>query len=215
MLLTRPTAVAALVLLWLLPAAAPAQAAPDFVRAKQFILDGVVRTSAILKAFDQPRDVVSERLRTEFRQGFDINAISNFVLGPYQAQLTAEQKGVYKREFEEFVVQTYTNRIFHFGPRVKGDITDIIRITGQTPVGSDQIMLHSEINRDGAKWVKIDWRLHERNGRLAILDIVIVGISQLQIYRSEMMAVVQQNGRGVDGLIDALRAKNAVLRNDK
>ncbi len=211
----RPAAVAALFLLWLVPAAAPVQAAPDFVRAKQFVLDGVVRTSAILKAFDQPRDVVSERLRSEFRHGFDINAISNFVLGPYHAQLSPEQKGVYKREFEEFVVQTYTNRIFHFGPKIKGDITDIIRITGQTAVGSDQIMLHSEINRDGAKWVKIDWRLRERNGTLAILDIVIVGISQLQVYRSEMMAVVQQNGRGVDGLIDALRAKNAALRNGK
>lgn len=192
-----------------------ASASPDFARAKKFILEGVIRTSSILKSYNQPRAVVSEELRKELRDGFDMKAIASFMLGPYEKQITPVQKRRYMKEFEEFIVQTYTNRVFQFGPKIKSDISDIIRITGETPIGRDQIMLHSQINRDAAKWVKIDWRLRERNGKFAILDIVILGISQLQVYRSEMMAVLRRNGRGVDGLIDALRAKNAALRSGK
>lgn len=196
-------------------AAAPASANPDVARAKQFITDGVLRTAKILRQHDRSRAEIADDLRVEFRRGFDVPTIGNFVLGPARDQMSAEQKRLYMREFEELIVQTYTNRVIYFGPRVKSDISDIIRFTSHRMVKKDQIILRSQINREGADWVKINWRLRERNGRLAIIDITLLGISQAQLYRSEIAAVIKRNGRGVDGLIDALRMKTAQIRKGK
>lgn len=198
-----------------LAAVTPAAANPDVARAQQFITDGVLRTAKILRQHDRSRAEIADDLRVEFRRGFDVPTIANFVLGPARDQLTPKQKRLYMREFEELIVQTYTNRVIYFGPRVKSDISDIIRFTSHRMVKQDQIILRSQINREGADWVKINWRLRERNGRLAIIDITLLGISQAQLYRSEIAAVIKRNGRGVDGLIDALRAKTAEIRKGK
>ncbi len=195
--------------------AIPASANPDIARAKQFITDGVLRTAKILRQHDRTRTEIADDLRVEFRRGFDVPTIANFVLGPVRDKLSAEQKRLYMREFEELIVQTYTNRVIYFGPRVDSDISDIIRFTSHRMVKKDQIILRSQINREGADWVKINWRLRERDGRLAIIDITLLGISQAQLYRSEIAAVIKRNGRGADGLIDALRAKTAEIRKGK
>jgi ABC-type transporter MlaC component len=192
-----------------------ALAEPDVAKAQQFVLDGVARVSQILRSHHEPRERISEKLRAEFRHGFDVPAIANFALGPARVKLSPEQKRQYVTEFEELIVQTYTSRVVHYGPRVTTDINDIIRFTGHTPINDEQVMLHSRVNRKAADWVAIDWRIRESKGRIAIVDIAILGISQAMLYKSEIGAVVQQNGRGADGLVDALRRKNAEIRNGK
>jgi phospholipid transport system substrate-binding protein len=183
----------------------------DIAAAKQFILDGVDRASKILRAYDQPRDVITDRLRAEFRRGFDIPTIANFALGRARGKLTPAQQKAYEHAFEELIVQTYTNRILHYGPRVKTDISDIIRFTGHTMINDNQVMLHSVVNRKAAEWVKINWRVRRKGDSFAILDISILGISQALLYRSEIESVVQRNGRGIDGLVDAMEKKNEAI----
>jgi phospholipid transport system substrate-binding protein len=191
--------------------AAPAHAAMDLAAAQKFILDGVSRANAIIHAHNEPRDVISAKLRVEFRRGFDIPTIANFALGRARGKLTPEQQKQYEHEFEELVVQTYTSRIIHYGPRVKTDISDIIRFTGAEMLSDTQVMLHSEVNRQGANWVKINWRVRRKGNSFAIIDISIFGISQAVLYRSEIESVVDRNGRGIDGLVDAMRKKNAAI----
>lgn len=194
---------------------AAAYAAPDVAKAQQFVLDGVARVSRILRSHGEPRQRIAEELRAEFRRGFDVPAIANFALGPARARLTPEQKRQYIAEFEELIVQTYTSRVMHYGPRITTDINDIIRFTGYTQINDEQVMLHSRVNRKGADWVGIDWRIRRGKERYAIIDITILGISQAMLYKSEIGAVLQHNGRGADGLVDALRKKNAEIRNGK
>lgn len=192
-----------------------ASAEVDVEKAKQFVLDGVARTSKILRAHAEPPEVISRRLRAEFRKGFDISAIANFALGTSKGKLSPEQRREYEREFEELIVQTYTSRIIHYGPRVKTDISDIIRFTGHQRINGEQVMLHSQVNRKGADWVKINWRIRRRGNAFAILDIMILGISQAMLYKSEIEAVVHRNGRGVNGLVEALHTKNQEIRNSR
>ena len=203
-------------LLLISPAIAiPAWAGPDIAKAQQFVLDGVARVSRILRAHGEPRERIAEKLRAEFRRGFDVPAIANFALGPVRSRLSPEQKRQFVAEFEELIVQTYTSRVMYYGPRVPADIDDIVRFTGHTPINDEQVMLHSRVNRTGAEWVGIDWRIRAANGRYAIVDITILGISQATLYKSEIGAVVQRNGRGPDGLVEAMRKKNAEIRNGK
>ena len=199
-------------LLALVASGEPAMAAPDPEKARQFIITGVARTIELMKAQNLPRPEIAKRLRRELRGGFDVPTIAGFVLGPLRRGITKDQKRRYIHEFEEFIVQTYTNRVFNVRSHVKSVPPDIIRVTGSTPVGRDQLLVQSEVNRSGVKWVKIDWRLRERNGRLLILDIIVLGISQAQVYRSEFASVVRRHGGGIEGLIEALKRKSKVLR---
>ena len=193
-------------------AACPAQATPQPGEARQFILDGVERAIQILRSHHLPRPQIAQRLREELRRGFDVPEMARLILGTARRQATEQQMARYLREFEELVVQTYTSRVLAFGPRVKSDIRDIIKVVDTTPLGGDQLVVRSRINRSGAKWVKIDWRIRRRGKRLLITDVVILGISQIQLYRSEFASVMRRSGRGIEGLIEALRKKNEALR---
>ena len=197
---------------FLIACATPSSAAPDPEKAKQFILNGVARTIELLRGENLPRPEISRRLRQELRTGFDVPAIAAFVLGPLRRQISPDQKRRYLNEFEELIVQTYTNRVFNVRPRIRSISPDIIKVTETVPIGQDQLLVRSEVNRTGAKWVKIDWRLRERDGDLRIIDIIIIGISQAQVYRSEFASVVRRNGGNIDGLINALQQRNGALR---
>lgn len=189
-----------------------AAAGPDPLKAKNFVLDGVARAIEILKSHELPRPQIAQRLRDELRAGFDVPEMARLILGKTGRQASDQQMARYLHEFEELVVQTYTSRVLAFGPRVKSDIRDIIQVVGTAPVGQNQLVVRSQINRSGAKWVKIDWRIKQREGRLLITDVVILGISQIQLYRSEFSSVMRRSGRGIEGLIAALRKKNEALR---
>lgn len=192
--------------------AVPGYAAPSPEVAKQFILNGVARTIEALNGENLPRNEIAKRLRKELREGFDVPAIARFALGPYRRRVSEQQMRRYVSEFEELVVQTYTYRLFSFGPRVMAVPRDIIKVTGAIPAGKNQLIVRSEINRAGARWVKIDWRVRERDGRLAIIDVLIVGISQAQVYRSEFTSILLRSAHGIEGLIAALRQKSEELR---
>jgi ABC-type transporter MlaC component len=199
----------ALSFLILLFAAAPARAELDAVRAAAFILDGVVRANALLKAHNLPREEIAARLRRELHHGFDVPAIAAYVLGPAHARLSDRQRRDYVREFEGLIVHTFTERVRIAGPRVS-DISDAIKVVGASPIAKDRMLVHSKVNRTGASWVTIDWLLREQNGKISILDVVVLGISQAEVYRQEFATVMRREG-GVDGLIAALRQKNLAL----
>lgn len=196
------------------PLASTGRAAPEPAEARRFILDGVARAIEILKSHHLPREEIAHHLRAELRHGFDVPAMAAMVLGSARRGMNGNQMRRYVHEFEELIVQTYTSRVLRFGPRVKSDIRDIIKITGTRPADGDELIVRSEVNRSGAQWVKIDWRVHEKDGRIRITDVVILGISQVQLYRSEFASVIRQSGRGVEGLIAALRQKNEALRSE-
>jgi len=204
------------VLAFLLAAAAgpvrPAEAGPDLASARAFLLDGAERAGAILKAHAAPREAVAAKLRAELHRGFDVPAIASYVLGPASRGLSPETKERYLGAFEELVVQTVANWVYALGPVVEGDIGDVLRVTGATPLEGDQLLLHTRLNHKNADWVKIDWRLREREGRIKIIDVMVLGISQAQLYRAEFASVMRRSGNGVDGLIEALSRKAAALR---
>lgn len=187
-------------------------AAPEPAAASKFIMDGVDRAMKILKEHRLPRPQIEQRLRDELRFGFDVESMARFALGSARRRATPQQLFKLVHEMEELVVHTYTARVISFGPRVKTDLSNIIKVVGTQPVSDREIIVNTRVNRKGANWVKIDWRLRTRGGRLRIVDVVILGISQAQLYRAEFIAVMRRSGNGVEGLIAALKSKNQLLR---
>ncbi len=78
---------------------APVQAAPDYEKARQFIMTGVARTIELMKIQNLPRPEIAKRLRAELRRGFDVPTIAGFVLGPLRRLTPNDQKRRYLPEF--------------------------------------------------------------------------------------------------------------------
>ena len=62
---------------------------------------------------------------------------------------------------------------------------------------------------DGQPPVKAEWRIREFGGEPKVIDVMIEGVSMVAAQRAEFDAVIRKIG--VDGLLDNLRSRLAVL----
>lgn len=146
------------------------------------------------------------RFRALLEKKFDMAAISRFVLGRYWRTASEAQRAEFQRLFEDFIVASYSARFGEY----RGDA---FRVVGSTVDDGGVTIVHSRINMPASsEQVRVDWRLRDRNGDFAIVDIVVEGVSMAVTQRSEFASVIQSRG-GVDGLIDALRTKNSQSAN--
>ncbi len=146
-------------------------------------------------SFDQQK----ERFRKILREYFDLSSIARFVIGRGWNAATPEQQQEYLELFESTVVKIYADRLTgHRGE--KSLIINSRRESDTEHVVTSQIM-----HPDRSPPTKIDWRVGERGGKFAILDVSIEGVSQTITKREEYASILQRDG-GMDGLLASMRA---------
>jgi phospholipid transport system substrate-binding protein len=144
------------------------------------------------------REVRFRRLLVEH---FDLAAISKFALGRYWRSATDSQRAEFKKAHEDFIVHSYAARFADYqgvGFQVAGSVNE----------AGGVIVVHSRTRISKTEEVFLDWHLHAASGSFVIVDIVIEGVSMAVTQRSEFGSIIQNRG-GIDGLIAAMRAKNA------
>lgn len=154
-------------------------------------------------AVPQPEREV--RFRRLLRERFDMAAISRFVLGRYWRSASDAQRAEFQGLFEDFIVTSYSARFAEY----RGEA---FKVVGSTGDGGTGIIVHSRIDMPSSEDIRVDWRLRSTGDGFAIVDIIVEGVSMAVTQRSEFASVIQSRG-GVDGLIEALRAKNAQSAN--
>lgn len=181
--------------------------------AQSFIRDGINRILGILKQREISGAVKLERLRNEFRKNFDHRLIGGFAAGRHFRLASADARQRYLGALENYVVTVYGRRMIHYSGQMdlKLKADDLIRITGTSKVGRGDVIVHSHINRRLLEPVTINWRLRRRQAGYRIIDIIVVGISQAQLYRSEFTSVIRRRGKGLEGLTEALISKRVAL----
>ena len=181
--------------------------------AETFIRDGINRILTILKQRQVSGDVKLERLRNEFRKNFDHRLIGGFAAGRHFRVASADARQRYLGALENYVVTVYGRRMIHYSTQMdlKLKADDLIKITGASKVGRRDVIVHSHINRRLLEPVTINWRLRRRSAGYRIIDIIVVGISQAQLYRSEFTSVIRRRGKGLEGLTEALISKRVAL----
>lgn len=196
--------------------AGPGFARPADDKAGAFVFKGINAAIDILRAKAPSRAQKLQGLRQVLVTYFDNDAIGRFALGSYRRQGTDDQIKRYLTVLEDYVLQTYGNRLLIHAHKIRDDLkaADLIRVVGTTPVGNDDLVVNTEINRTGGEIFRIDWQVREKGDRLVVVDVRIAGVSQALTYRQEFAAVIEQRGRGIDGLIDALTEKLATLKAD-
>lgn len=187
-------------------------AAPDAQMAMNFIRDGVMRTLRLYNDKRLTRRKVADHVRRELNNNFDINTIAAYALGPLRRSLTDDQKARYLSEFSEWAVQTVTGLALSLRGKNKLITSNTVLVTGTRPLRADQILVYSKIRPGGTDSLKVDWRLRTKEQRFLVLDIIILGVSQLYVFKSQFAAIMRRHGDGVEGLIAILKQKNNHMR---
>lgn len=197
------TAIRNLVLIALLSIAlsqsafAAGQTSPD--AAKEFIQRLGNEAVKLLADKQLPLAQREAKIRRLLRGNFDFRTIGQFVLGRSWRQATPEQRADYLSLFSEFVLRTYARRI-------GGYANDAFEITDASPLGRSDAIVVTAIAQPAGPSIRAGWRVRNvGNNDYKIIDVMVEKVSMAATQRSEYDAIVRQ--RGVDGLIEMLRAK--------
>jgi phospholipid transport system substrate-binding protein len=143
--------------------------------------------------------------RTLFDEGFDLQAIGRFVLGPYWRTATEEQRTEFLTLFETYVVHSYGVR---FGEYSGQQLT----VQGSRPQGDDAAVVSSQIVQpQGAPPIKVGWQLSKGPQGYKITDVNVEGVSMAVTPRQEFASIIQRNGGQLDALIKLLHDKTSQI----
>ncbi len=155
------------------------------------------------------RNLSGERREQAFRElltaGFDVKAISRFVLGRYWRKTTEAEREEFMGLFEDLIVATYSRRFSDYS----GQTLEVAAIRVEN---EKRAAVASRILRQAGEPIQIDWRLRRRGDSWRIVDVVVEGMSMVLSQRSEYAAVIKSDGGKIHGLLAKLREKTARAR---
>src|SRR5262249_39252793 len=104
------------------------------------------------------------------RDAFDLQTIGKFVLGRAWNRASQQQRDDYMKLFEDTVVKIYGDRLSFYS----GENFDVKNIRRED---QSDVIVTSEIDHPGGRQpTSVDWRVREKGGRFAIVDVVIEGV---------------------------------------
>lgn len=186
-------------------APAASKAAPSDTGPGAFVNSLSNEVMDMLGNADLPRAERESEFRRLFSKGFDIDRISQFVLGRHWRTATEAQRAEYQRLFRDYIVNAYLLRLNQYSGEtfmIKDVRTD----------ANGESVVHSLVERDHGPPVRIDWRVRGADSDYKIIDVVVEGVSMAITHRSEFAAVIQNGGGSIDALLDALRRRPGVQR---
>lgn len=177
---------------------APAAANPD--GARDFIRSLSDETMATLSDDSLSKEVRTDRLRLLFARGFDIRTIALFALGRHWRGASKQQLHEYLELFEEFILASYAERFGAYGG-------ESLAVKGARVASRRDVVVVSELEQPGQPALRVDWRVRETKRGYKIIDVIVEGVSMLITQRDEFIAVIRTHGKGIEGLLAALRKK--------
>jgi phospholipid transport system substrate-binding protein len=195
-------AVAAIALASGIGAATGARAQTSQQEAATFVENMGSQAVALLASAkaDQP-EKRQAALRELIRESFDLELTSQFVLGKFWNEATAEQRGEFQDLFTEYLLNNYTR---HLGTYK----AETLSIVGSNMVGDQDVLVETSIESVEGITNPV-WRVRANaQGVYKIIDVSVDGVSLALTQRREFASVV--NRRGLNGLLEMLREKLAL-----
>jgi len=161
------------------------------------------RVDEVIKVVDDPvlSGKTSERhaaVRKIAEDIFDYPDTAQRALGPHWNARTPQERQEFAQLFADLLDRAYIGKIdLYQGEKV--------RYVGETVEG-DQATVKTRIVTKRGSEVPIDYRLHLKNGRWLVYDVIIEGVSLISNYRNQFNKVVQTES--YQALVQKLRAKD-------
>ena len=193
---TRPL-VASLVAALVLILASPVYAGAPTDTLKGTV-DRIVQILADPALQDKP-----EQRRAEVRkiaEGiFDYPDTARRALGPHWSARSPQEQQEFAKLFADLLDRAYVSKIeLYQGERV--------RYVGETADG-DEATVKTVIATKKSSDIPVDYRMHRKDGRWSIYDVIIEGVSLVSNYRTQFHKIVQTES--YEALVQRLRAKDA------
>ena len=143
----------------------------------------------------------SKVFRKLFTENLDLDFIGKYVLGRYWRAANANQKKEFIKLYKEFNIQTWSKRFDEFkGKNFKFNGTS----SANNP---NQVFVDTSVPLNEGAPISVKWRVNDINGKLKIIDIIIENVSLAQTARTEYTSYIAKSPKGIDDLLESLRAK--------
>ena len=169
--------------------------------AEKFIQDLGNQAISVMADKNMPPDQRSQKYRAILQSSFDMPTVGHFVLGRAWNSASPRQQQEFMKLFEQIVLKTYGDRLnFYSG--------EDFQVKGERQESDKDTIVNSEVaHPNGAPPTKIDWRLRQANGKPAVIDVIIEGVSQSVTQRDEYASILQRNNGNLDALLDLMRQR--------
>ena len=128
---------------------------------------------------------------------FDYPDTAQRALGPHWNARTPQERQEFTQLFADLLDRAYIGKIdLYQGEKV--------RYAGETAEG-DQATVKTRIVTKKGSEVPVDYRMHLKNGRWLVYDVIIEGVSLISNYRTQFNKVVQTES--YPALVQKLKAK--------
>jgi phospholipid transport system substrate-binding protein len=166
-------------------------------------------TEAVQKVLDDPA-LKSEDRRHERRaavrkaaaEAFDVQETAQRALGRHWQQRTPAEREEFVRLFADLLEQTYIAKIDLYGG-------ERLRFTDERIDGDSAVVRARVVTRQGAE-VPVEGRMHRRNERWLIYDVVIENVSLIANYRAQFDRIIRTSS--YNDLIKRLRNRGELLQ---
>ncbi|HEY2996913.1 MAG TPA: ABC transporter substrate-binding protein [Methylomirabilota bacterium] len=158
----------------------------------------------VIKILDDPalKDRPGER-RTQVRKLaediFDYPDTARRALGPHWNGRTPQEREEFTRLFADLLDRAYISKIdLYQGEKVK--------YVGET-INGDESIVKTTIATKSNTEVPVDYRMHQKDGRWRVYDVIIEGVSLVSNYRTQFNKIVQTES--YDSLVQKLKNRAA------
>ncbi len=159
-------------------------------------VDQVVKLLVDPNLRDKP-EVRRTQVRKLAESVFDYPDTARRSLGPHWNARTPQQQQEFVKLFADVLDRSYISKIeLYQGERVK--------YVGETVDGDEATVKTLIASKQGSD-IPVDYRMHLKNGRWLVYDVIIEGVSLVSNYRSQFNKVVQTES--YEALVQRLRAK--------
>lgn len=178
---------------------ARAQEAPDaLVKRVSGDVIATIKSDPRIQAGDQAR--IREMIEVKLLPHFDFARMTALAMGKNWRAATPEQQKRLTDEFKTLLVRTYSTALNKYR-----DETIDFKPLRMSP-GDTDVVVRTQVMRQGAQPVQIDYNLEKSADGWKAYDVVIGGVSLVTNYRDEFNQQVQSGG--IDGLVKALAERN-------
>lgn len=160
--------------------------------AKSFIEDLGRRAIESLTKPGVSQSQLESNFQSLLEEGFDVQAIGQFVMGRYWSRMSPEQRTRFIPLFESRLKKSYANRFQEY----RGVA---FKIKDARQEGS-HVIVTSTIQKPGGPLTPVDWRV--RDGK--IHDVKVEGVSMSITIRDEYSALVQSSNGDIEKFLGIL-----------
>lgn len=197
LLLSPRRAVLALVVL-MLPAIAPATAAPSAEDARDLVQNVGEDVIDILRNDALSDDDKLQRLVDLLEGPIDLDLVARLILGRHWRTASAEQQEEYLGLFRAYALDSLASKLHLY----RGQDFEI---TSANILNERDALVTTRIESSDRPPLRVDWRLREVEGELVAIDVIVENVSLIVTQRSEFSAVIGRSG--MDGLLAELRQR--------